>query len=83
MLSKIKDEYKKLKGIIKYDTFAFIDGKKPLTVVIRTNDNKYLRYYNVDYLNLNFKYDSFDVYILNKGYTEPVKNNTIQTITIL
>ena len=83
MLNKIIDEYKKLKGIVKTDTFCLIDTYEPITVVVRTKQNRYLRYYDVDFLNFDYEDSTFYVYDINNGYSKPLQNNRIEKITIL
>ena len=83
MINKIIDEYKYLKGIVKTNTFCLIDTEKLVTVVIKTTNNNYLRFYDVD--SLNFEYFDNTVYIhdINNGYSEEIDNNIIEKITIL
>lgn len=83
MLNKIIDEYKKLKGIIKTDTFCLIDTKKLLTVVIKTIDNKYLRFYEVDLLNFEYIDNTVYIHDIKNGYSQEIQNNIIEKITIL
>ena len=83
MLNKIIDEYKYLKGIVKTDTFCLIDTYEPITVVVRTKQNRYLRYYDVDFLNFDYENSTFYVYDINNGYSKPLQNNRIEKITIL
>ena len=83
MINKIVDEYMYLKGIVKTNTFCLIDTKKLVTVVIRTYNNNYLCYYNVDFLNFDYEDSTFYVYDKNNGYSKPVKNERIEKITIL
>lgn len=82
MINKIVDEYKKLKGIVKTNTFCLIDTKKLVTVVIRTIDNDYLRFYENDFIE--FDYEDETIYIHNiNGYNKPIKNEIVEKITIL
>lgn len=83
MLNKIHDEYFKLKGIVKTDSFCIIDTKELVTIVIRTYNNNYLRYYDVDFLNFDYDDNTFYVYDINNGYSKPLQNNRIEKITIL
>ena len=83
MINKIVDEYMYLKGIVKTDTFCLIDTKKLVTVVIRTYNNNYLCYYDVDFLNFDYDDNTFYVYDINNGYNKPLKNESIEKITIL
>lgn len=83
MLNKIVDEYKKLKGIIKTDTFCLIDTKKLVTVVIWTKNNNYLRFYDVDLLNFEYFDNTVYIHDINNGYSEEIDNNIIEKITIL
>ncbi len=83
MLNKIVDEYKYLKGIVKTNTFCFIDAKKLLTVVIKTIDNKYLRFYEVDLLNLEYIDNVVYIHDIKSGYSQPIDNSIIEKITIL
>ena len=83
MINKIVDEYMYLKGIVKTDTFCLIDTKKLVTVVIRTYNNNYLCYYDVDFLNFDYDDNTFYVYDINNGYNKPLKNERIEKITIL
>lgn len=82
MLNKIVDEYKKLKSIVKTNTFSLIDTKKLVTIVIRTIDNDYLCFYENDFIE--FDYEDKTVYIHNiNGYNKPIKDEIIKKITIL
>lgn len=83
MLNKIVDEYKYLKGIVKTDSFCLIDTKKLITVVVKTYNNNYLRYYDVDYINFDYEDSTFYVHDINKGYSKSLQNNRIEKITIL
>ena len=83
MINKIVDEYYKLKGIVKTNTFCIIDTKELVTIVVRTKQNRYLRYYDVDYLNFDYEDNTFYVYDINNGYNKPLKNERIEKITIL
>lgn len=83
MLNKIIDQYKYLKGIVKTNTFCMIDAKKLLTVVIRTTNNNYLRYYDVDLLEFDYTDETVYIHDINNGYSKPLKNNRIEKITIL
>lgn len=83
MINKIHDEYKNLKGIVKTDKFCLIDTKKLLTVVIKTIDNKYLRYYEVDLLNFEYVDNTVYIHDINNGYSEEIDNAIIEKITIL
>ena len=82
MINKIVDEYKKLNRIVKTDTFCLIDTKKLVTVVIRTYNNNYLCYYDVDFLNFDYENSTLSVRDIN-GYNKPLKNERIERITIL
>ena len=82
MINKIVDEYKYLKGIVKTNTFYLIDTKKLVTVVIRTYNNNYLRFYDVDYLEYDVD-DTVYIHTVNKGYSKPLQNKRIEKITIL
>ena len=59
MINKIVDEYQKLKGIVKTNTFCLIDTKKLVTVVIRTINNNYICYYEVDFINFDYDDNTF------------------------
>ena len=83
MLNKIHDEYKKLKGIVKTNTFCLIDTYKLLTVVIRTKNNKYIRFYDVDYLAFDYTDNTIYVHDINNGYSKPLQNERMEKITIL
>lgn len=83
MINKIVDEYKYLKGIVKTNTFCLIDTKKLVTVVIRTINNNYLCYYEVDYINFDYDDNTFYVHDVNNGYSKSIQNGRIQKITIL
>lgn len=83
MINKIVDECQKLKGIVKTDTFCIIDTKELVTIVVRTKQNGYLSYYDVDFLNFDFEDSTFYVYDINNGYNKPLKNERIEKITIL
>lgn len=83
MLNKIHDEYKKLKGIVKTNTFCLIDTKKLVTVVIKTTNNNYLRFYDVDLLNFEYFDNTVYIHDINNGYSEEIDNNIIEKITIL
>ena len=83
MINKIIDEYLKLKGIVKTDTFCLIDTKQLVTVVVRTYNNNYLCFYDVDFLNFDYEDSTFYVYDVNNGYNKPLKNERIERITIL
>lgn len=83
MINKIVDEYKKLKGIVKTNTFCLIDTKKLVTVVIRTKNNNYLRFYDVDLLNFEYFDNTVYIHDINNGYSEEIDNNIIEKITIL
>lgn len=82
MLNKIVDEYRKIKGIIKKESFCLIDTK-PATVVIRTKDNDYLSFYEVDLLNFEYFDDTVYIHDKNNGYSGEIDNNIIEKITIL
>lgn len=82
MINKIVDEYKYLKGIVKTNTFYLIDTKKLVTVVIRTYNNNYLRFYDVDHLEYDVD-DTVYIHTVNKGYSKPLQNKRIEKITIL
>lgn len=83
MINKIVDEYQKLKGIVKTDTFCIIDTKELVTLVVRTKQNRYLCYYDVDFLNFDYDDSTFYVYDTSNGYNKPLKNERIERITIL
>ena len=83
MINKIVDEYLKLKGIVKTDTFCLIDTKELITVIVRTINNNYVFYYEVDYINFDYDDNTFYVYDINNGYSKPLKNERIEKITIL
>ena len=83
IINKIVDECHKLKGIVKTDTFYIIDSKELVTVVVRTKQNRYLSYHDVDFLNFDYEDSTFYVYDINKGYNKPLKNERIERITIL
>ena len=83
MIYKIVDESLKLKGIVKTDTFCIIDTKKLVTVVVRTKNNRYICYYDVDFLNFDYEDSTFYVYDINNGYNKPLKNERIEQITVL
>ena len=83
MINKIVDECQKLKGIVKTDTFCLIDTKELVTVVIRTINNNYLCYYEVDYINFDYDDNTFYVYDINNGYSTSIQNCRIKQITIL
>lgn len=83
MINKIVDEYQKLKGIVKTDTFCIIDTKELVTIVVRTKQNRYLSYYDVDFLNFDYEDSTFYVYDINNGYNKPVKNERIEEISVL
>ena len=83
MLNKIIDEYKYLKGIVKTDSFCLIDTKKLVTVVIKTTNNNYLRFYDVDLLNFEYFDNTVYIHDINNGYSEEIDNNIIEKITIL
>lgn len=83
MLNKIFDKYKYLKGIVKTNTFCMIDAKKLLTVVIRTTNNNYLRYYDVDLLEFDYMDETVYIHNINNGYSKPIKDEIIKKITIL
>lgn len=83
MLNKIHDEYRKLKGIVKTNTFSIIDTKKLTYVVIKTKDNEYLCFYKVDFLKFDYVYNSVYVHDINNGYNEKIDNDVIDIITIL
>ena len=82
MINKIVDEYQKLNRIVKTEMFCLIDTKELITVVIRTYNNNYLCYYNVDFLNFDYENNTFYVRDVN-GYNKPLKNERIEKITIL
>ena len=83
MINKIMDEYHKLKGIVKTDSFCIIDTKELVTIVVRTKQNRYLSYHDVDFLNFDYEDSTFYVYDINNGYNKPLKNERIEKITIL
>ena len=83
MINKIVDKYQKLNRIVKTDTFCLIDTKELLTLVVRTKQNRYLRYYDVDFLNFDYKNNTFYVRDIKNGYNKPLKNERIEQITIL
>lgn len=83
MINKIVDEYKYLKGIVKTNTFCLIDAKKLLTVVIKTYNNNYIRYYDVDLLEFDYEDKTIYIHDINKGYSKPLQNKRIEKITIL
>ena len=83
MLNKRVDEYYKLKGIVKTDSFWLIDTKELVTIVVRTKQNRYLSYHDVDFLNFDYEDSTFYVYDINNGYNKPLKNERIERITIL
>ena len=83
MLNKVIDEYKYLKGIVKTDSFCLIDTKKLVTVVIKTTNNNYLRFYDVDLLNFEYFDNTVYIHDINNGYSEEIQNNIIEKITIL
>ena len=83
MINKIVDEYKKLKGIVKTNTFCLIDTKKLATVVVRSINNNYVCYYEVDFINFDYDDNTFYVHDVNSGYNKPLKNERIKKITIL
>ena len=83
MLNKVIDEYKYLKGIVKTNTSCLIDTKKLVTLVVRTKQNRYLRYYDVDFLNFDYDDNTFYVHDINNGYSKPLQNSRIERITIL
>ena len=82
MINKIVDEYRKIKEIIKKESFCLIDTK-PATVVIRTKDNDYLRFYEVILLNFEYYDNTVYIYDVNNGYSQEIKNKIIEKITIL
>ena len=83
MLNKIIDEYKYLKGIVKTNTFCLIDAKKLLTIVIRTTNNNYLRFYEADHIEFDYTDETVYIHDVNHGYNKPINNNIIEKITIL
>ena len=83
MLNKVIDEYKYLKGIVKTDSFCLIDTKKLVTVVIKTTNNNYLRFYDVDLLNFEYFDNTVYIHDINNGYSEEIDNKIIEKITIL
>ena len=83
MINKIIDEYKKLKGIVKTDTFCLIDTKELVTTVIKTTNNKYLRFYEVDLLNFEYYDNTVYIHDVNNGYSQEIDNKIIEKITIL
>ena len=83
MINKIHDEYRKLKGIVKTNTFSIIDTKKLTYVVIKTKDNKYLCFYKVDFLKFDYVDNSVYVHDINNSYNEKIDNDVIDIITIL
>lgn len=83
MINKIIDEYKYLKGIVKTDSFCLIDTKKLVTVVIKTTNNNYLRFYDVDLLNFEYFDNTVYIHDKNNGYSQEIQNNIIEKITIL
>ena len=82
MINKIVDEYKYLKGIVKSNTSCLIDTKKLVTIVIKTYNNNYLCFYDVDHLNYDVD-DTVYIHDVNKGYSKPLQNSRIEKITIL
>ena len=83
MINKIIDEHKKLKGIVKTDTFCLIDTKELVTTVIKTTNNKYLRFYEVDLLNFEYYDNTVYIHDVNNGYSQEIDNKIIEKITIL
>ena len=83
MINKIVDEYKYLKGIVKTNTFCLIDAYKLITVVIRTKNNNYLSFYDVDFIEFDYTDNTIYVHDINKGYSKPLKNERMEKITIL
>lgn len=83
MINKIVDENKYLKGIVKTNTFCLIDAKKLLSVVIKTTNNNYLCYYDVDILEFDYKDEIIYIHDVNDGYSKSIRNNEIEKITIL
>ena len=82
MINKIVDEYRKIEGIIKKESFCLIDTKLA-TVVIRTINNDYLRFYEVDLLNFEYTDNTVYIHDKNNGYSQEIQNNIIEKITIL
>ena len=82
MINKIVDEYQKLNRIVKTDTFCLIDTKELISLIVRTKQNRYLCYYDVDFLNFDYENNTFYVRDIN-GYNKPLKNERIEKITIL
>ena len=80
---KIVDEYKYLKGIVKTNTFCLIDTYKLITVVIRTKNNNYLSFYDVDCIEFDYIDNTIYIHDINKGYSKPLKNERMEKITIL
>ena len=83
MINKIVDEYLKLKGIVKTDNFCIIDTKELATVIVKTINNNYVCYHEVDFINFDYDDNTFYVYDINNGYNKPLKNERIEKITIL
>ena len=83
MLNKIVDEYKHLKGIVKTNTSCLIDTKKLVTVVVKTKQNRYICYCDVDFFGYEDEGRTFYAHNVNSGYNKPLKNERIEKITIL
>ena len=80
---KIIDEYKYLKGIVKTNTFCLIDTYKLITVVIRTKNNNYLSFYDVDFIEFDYINNTIYIHDINNGYSKPLKYERMEKITIL
>ena len=78
---KIVDEYKHIKGSVETNTSCLMDTKELVTVVIMTKKERYICYWDVDFLKFN--YENNTVYVHNGRYNKPLKKSRIKKITIL